>query len=66
VTVSAPQRHLHTTAELADRWCMSEDRALEILRGLRETGYVEKRGDYWRASARARRLRRVLVEIGPA
>jgi hypothetical protein len=45
---------------------MSEDRALEILRGLCETGFVERRGKFWRTSARALRLRRVLGEIGPA
>jgi hypothetical protein len=66
VTVRARQRHWYTAAELADRWRMSDDRALEILRGLRETGYVERRGVYWRASARACRLRRVLLEIGQA
>jgi DNA-binding IclR family transcriptional regulator len=66
VTVHAPQRHWHTTSELADRWRMSDDRAQEILSGLRERGYVEKRGHYWRASARACRLRRVLAEMGPA
>jgi hypothetical protein len=64
VIVRAPQRHWHTTSELAVRWRMSEDRALELLSGLCETGYAERRGVYWRASARACRLRRVLLELG--
>jgi hypothetical protein len=60
------QRRWHTGAELALRWNVSEERAGEILRGLCETGFVERRGVYWRASARACRLRRALGEIGPA
>jgi hypothetical protein len=65
VTVRAPRRCWFTANELAHRWRVSEVRALELLDGLRETGYAERRGMYWRASARARRLRRVLVEMGP-
>jgi len=52
--------------ELAGRWKMSEERALELLSGLETTRLVTRRGEFWRASAKACRLRRVLEEIGQA
>jgi hypothetical protein len=60
--VRAPQ-HWFTVAELADRWRMSESQALEFLVWFQATGYAEKRGNFWRASARAQRLRRILLEL---
>lgn len=63
MTVRAPQRCWFTTSELATRWRMSEDRALEFLVWFQATGYAERRGNFWRASTRACRLRRVLLEM---
>jgi hypothetical protein len=65
VTERTLQRRWFTTAELAARWKMSEFRAEGILNGLHKTGHVEQRGDYWRASSKALRLRLELEEIVP-
>jgi DNA-binding transcriptional MocR family regulator len=58
VTVAhvTPKRRLRSVAELAARWQISEERALAWLEDFEERGYAERRGEFWRATAKARRL----------
>jgi hypothetical protein len=57
VMVAAPARRtMLTAAEWAVRWRMSEARALEWLRQFERTGYAERRGACWQASAKAHAL----------
>ena len=58
MTVAAPPRRrtFYSTAELAVKWRKSEAAVRLLLGPLEETGFVVRRGDAWRASAKARRL----------
>jgi DNA-binding IclR family transcriptional regulator len=53
--VIAKRRYV-STRELAARWRMPEPKVRLLLAELVATGYVLRRGDCWRASAKARRL----------
>jgi hypothetical protein len=48
-----PKRRLLTAGELAQRWRVSEERALMFLTDFEARGYAERRGGYWRATRKA-------------
>src|SRR5215831_12301142 len=52
--VSAPDGY--TPAELARRWRVSQEAALNVLRGFERHGFAACKGGYWRATEKARRL----------
>jgi hypothetical protein len=53
VAVAPPKRRLYAAAELADRWRVSEGKAVEFLEQFERAGYALQRGGYWRATRRA-------------
>jgi DNA-binding IclR family transcriptional regulator len=64
-SIAPPKRRLYTAGELATRWGLSESRALEWLLQFERTGYVERRGDCWQASAKAHALHLVDMDGEP-
>jgi DNA-binding IclR family transcriptional regulator len=50
-----------TVAELAQRWRMSEETALEFLEAFRRRGYARRRGGLWFATEKATRI----IGFGP-
>jgi hypothetical protein len=53
VTVAPVAVRDYSARELAKRWRVSEGKAFEFLRDFERAGFAERRGGYWRASARA-------------
>jgi hypothetical protein len=56
VTVRTPKRHGRTISELARRWRVSDEKALEFLEAFARTGYACRRGELWFATAKATRI----------
>jgi DNA-binding IclR family transcriptional regulator len=50
------RRTCYSTRKLARRWGKSEPQVRLLLGPLEETGYLERRGDGWRATDRAAAL----------
>jgi hypothetical protein len=57
VTVArTPRRHGRTVPDLAKRWRKSEQLTLEWLEAFERTGFARRRGEFWFATERARRI----------
>ena len=46
----------HTITELARRWHMSEEKALEFLEAFEKRGFARQRGKLWFATEKASRI----------
>ena len=53
----ARRRRGKTAAELATRWAMSEEKAVEFLELFVQRGYATRRGELYYATQRASRVR---------